>query len=275
MGSDTKKCVCDSKNGKFVCGKHCKNKKGINCVKNEDCQQSGGRVSKIRRKTIRRKTRRKRSKLQRGRGKSDKLNPKYFNLKNEQPRQKALEIARVYGNPHLVELDSKGYVNKVTWHNIEGANEIIINNRVMKKLHPHKAVVFIVVGKYTYVPEHLFGPLKYASETINIEQIFVSKKDNDYYQKTGNKRVAMVYGSCASITISAITIKFVEDMVKKYRTPAKMRKSGVKCACNLNKEFREEYDKRVDNYLRGKGIVPSISWFRNRLEKYVANKKFI
>ena len=33
------------------------------------------------------------------------------------------------------------------------------------------------------------------------------------------------------------------------------------------KIFRHEYDKRVSDYLEGKGIVPPIKWYPNKLEK--------
>ena len=33
------------------------------------------------------------------------------------------------------------------------------------------------------------------------------------------------------------------------------------------KLFRHEYDKRVSDYLEGKGIVPAVKWFPNKLEK--------
>ena len=67
------------------------------------------------------------------------------------------------------------------------------------------------------MPEHLLGPIKHASETINIEQLFVPEKYAENYYNTGQKEVAMVTGSCASITISSITIKFVEDMIEKFK----------------------------------------------------------
>ena len=57
-----------------------------------------------------------------------------------------------------------------------------------RKKHPVPAPVYIVVGKYINVPEHLYGPIKYASPTINIEQLYIPKKQNDKYEK--NLRIA-------------------------------------------------------------------------------------
>ena len=124
-----------------------------------------------------------------------------------------------------------------------------------RKKHPIPAPVFIIVGKYINIPEHLYGPIKYASPTINIELLYIPKKYNDKYEKTGIKELSLVTGSCASITISAITVNFVMDMIKKYKKPIK------NISMNLHIEFRDEYDKRILNYLCGKGIVPAISWF--------------
>ena len=111
-----------------------------------------------------------------------------------------------------------------------------------KKFHPHPANVFIVVGKYMAVPEHLLGPVKHASETINVEQLFVPKRYSQHYYKTGEKQVALVTGSCASVAISAITVQFVMDMVEKHGADT------TRCL-ELYDEFRSEYDRRIDDYL--------------------------
>ena len=132
---------------------------------------------------------------------------------------------------------------------------IQLRNDEAIKRHPEPAPVFVIVGKYIHVPDHLLGPIKYASETINVEQLFVPTKSNEKFEKTGKKDIAMVTGSCSSVTISAITIHFVEDMIKKYKN----RKNNIK---ELNQIFMEEYDKRILNYLCGKGIVPQVEWLK-------------
>ena len=78
----------------------------------------------------------------------------------------------------------------------------------------------------------------------------------------------MVTGSCASVTISAITIKFVEDMVEKY-------KSNMDTSLNLHIIFRKEYNLRVLNYICGQGIKPNIKWYDplNFKENAVYNSK--
>ena len=99
----------------------------------------------------------------------------------------------------------------------------------------------------------MLGPLKYASETINIEQLFVPDTYAEKYKNTGEKDVALVTGSCASITISAITVQFVIDMIAKYKDEYK--------SLELYDTFRNEYDRRIHNYLCGRGIEDPIPWY--------------
>jgi len=137
--------------------------------------------------------------------------------KNKMVTDKCKELNKMYGKPDRMEYNKNDTLYRATWKNIEGCDEIIIYNDVFKKFHPYKAVVFVIAKKLMPIPDNLFGPLKYASETINIEQIQTNKKISENYYNTGNKLKAMVSGSCASITISVITLKFVEDMVKQYK----------------------------------------------------------
>lgn len=185
---------------------------------------------------------------------------------NSQVQRKYLSLFKYLGSPTLIE-QNNDIIHSVTWHedldetNFEfgkynGLDYIKINSYMARKKHPIPAPVYIIVGKYINVPEHLYGPLKYASPTINIEQLYIPKKINEKYEKTGIKEVSLVTGSCASITISTITVKFVEDMIKKYKKPMK------NISMKLHIEFRDEYDKRILNYLCGKGIKPRISWYK-------------
>ena len=252
MGAKAKQCVCESnENNQMVCGTSCVNA-GMVCKTVEECNRTGPiRATK---KTM------KRNKKQQLGGKSHKFS--YNKMSNLISRNKAVEIGRLYGKPDIIENDSSGNILSVTWENIEGHNFVTVHNKIYKKYHPYPANVFVVTKKLIHVPEHLFGPLKYASETINIEQIRAHSAENMKYFKTGEKGRSLVSGSCASITISAITLKFVEDMCKKY-SDAKLVKNPLK----LYKEFRSEYDKRIKNFIDGNGIKPPISWYPNKLEK--------
>ena len=180
-------------------------------------------------------------------------------------RLKYKDLVKILGEPTLIENKEDYTTESVTWKldldsenfkygKYNGLDYIRLNGYVARKNHPIPAAVFVIVGKYINVPEHLYGPLKYASPTINIEQIYIPQKHNLHYEKTGEKKVSLVTGSCASITISAITLKFVEDMINEY-------KNNINVTMDLHKKFRNEYNLRVLTYLCGKGISNKISWF--------------
>ena len=185
-------------------------------------------------------------------------------INNDMVRNKYNSLISILGRPNYIESDASNHLKSATWMSpldnfndfgkYGGADYIKIHGVPSKKWHPYPANVFLIIGKYINVPEHLFGPIKYASETINIEQLFVPKKYSDQYYNSGQKEVALVTGSCASVTISAITVQFVMDMIKKYKTNTK------KCL-ELYETFRNEYDRRIQDYLCGKGITDPIQWF--------------
>merc|ERR1711991_186956 len=62
-----------------------------------------------------------------------------------------------------------------------GLDMIQLRNDEAIKRHPEPAPVLVLAGKYINVPDHLLGPIKYASETINIEQLFVPTKSNEKF----------------------------------------------------------------------------------------------
>jgi hypothetical protein len=191
-----------------------------------------------------------------------KKNDSDMTISNQMIKDKYDSLVSILGKANYNELCCDKTLKSATWmsplHKFNGfgkyggADYIKIHGRPSRKYHPHPAVVFLIVGKYIYVPENLFGPLKYASETINIEQLFIPEKYSKDYQKTGTKEIALVTGSCASITISAITVQFVMDMIKQYET--------TKNPLELYEVFRGEYDKRIHNYLCDKGFDP-IEWY--------------
>ena len=191
---------------------------------------------------------------------------KKTHISNDMVRNKYNSLVSVLGNPTYLEKDGNNQMRTATWmsplNNVNdfgkfgGCDLIKIHNDVSKKYHPHPAKVFLIIGKYINVPEHLLGPIKHASETINIEQLFVPEKYAEKYYNTGQKEVAMVTGSCASVTISAITVQFVMDMIEKYKT-------NTNQCLELYPVFRKEYDRRINDYLCGKGITNNIPWFDN------------
>lgn len=194
------------------------------------------------------------------------MNQVDFTIENKYIRKKYDSLVKIIGKPTYIEINNDKYLKSATWMEplekftkfgkYGGCDYIKIHGYPSKKWHPHPAEVFLIVGKYMSVPEHLFGPLKYASETINIEQLFIPSKYYNEYFKTGKKELALVTGSCASVTISVITLQFVIDMIKKY-------KNDTGKSLELYDEFREEYDRRINDYLCGTGITDKISWFKN------------
>ena len=167
---------------------------------------------------------------------------------------KLQSLIKLLNKPQLIERDKEGNLKSVTWTNNETIPYIKLIEPFAYKWHPIPAVVFVIIGRYMYVPDKLIGALKYASETINIEQLFVRKEAQKLYFEKGIKSEALVIGSCASLTISAITVKFVEDMIKNYQ------ESNLS-ELEMMMIFREEYDRRIKLYLCGGGIQPKIEWF--------------
>lgn len=180
-------------------------------------------------------------------------------------RNKYIILEKVLGEPPIVELYNNLYAESVTWRmsytdkkfiygKYNGLDLIKLSGYVARKNHPVPGPVFIIAGKYLKVPEHLYGPLKYASPTINVEQLFILEEHNLEYEKTGIKNISLVTGSCASITICAITIKFIEDMIDKFQ-------DNMDTTLDVHIQFRKEYNLRILTYLCGKGILPEISWY--------------
>ena len=180
-----------------------------------------------------------------------------------------MNLAKILGPPSYVSRNSNGMIEYVKWQNeldtsgfkygaLKGVDMIKITDYVPKKIHPYMADVYVIVGKFINVPSQLMGPLKYASETINIEQLSVPREVNQKFVDTGNKERALLTGSCASVTISAITIKFAEDMIARDKN---LTLADV--TQNLHEEYRKEYGNRLKHYLCGKGISPKIDWFNH------------
>lgn len=276
MGNSDKSCVCaPNENNQMICGMGCINA-GNTCKTVKDCKvvkigSSDTKDNKVKVKVTMLKTKKKTKalspikKTKRSGGGSRRFN--YGKMKNVITRAKAKQVGKIHGPPTLYERDLEGNIISVSWENIEGLNKLTIYNDIYRKWHPYPAEVYVVAHKLIKVPDHLLGPLKFASETINIEQLRADRAENFRYGKTGQKSKSLVSGSCASITISAITLKFVEDMCRKYSEPTHSFK--------LYKEFRTEYDKRVSDYLHGYGIRPKITWYKNEVEKADENKEII
>lgn len=269
MGVDNGNCMCDvDDNNDFRCSVSCKNS-GKLCKKSSDCIPSSGLSSSKKGNTktakVSKTSKKGGSKLYHMKQTRKSYKPSLNWIKEIEDadvRAKVVDIYNVYKKTPLRLCYEKENLFSIVFDKIEGFDYVELFTTPMKKLHPYSASVFVVCKKHTYVPDYLLGALKYASETINIEQLMTESVYNNHYAKTGEKKAVLVTGSCASLTISAITIQFIIDMVK--QTPKhQFYKKGYKQIC---KEFRDEYDRRVGLYLCGKGIQPPIQWFKNRVE---------
>jgi len=186
-----------------------------------------------------------------------------FKISNNMIKDKYNSLVSKMGDPIYLKTDKDNNLFSATWQQpldnwnvpgkFGGCDVIKLFGEPVLKQHPHKAIVFIVIGKYINVPDKLLGPLKYASETINIDQLFIPKKYQEIYQSTGEKQVALVTGSCASVTISVITVQFVMDMIEQYKDSKEHNE--------LYEVFRAEYDRRINDYLCGDGITDPIPWY--------------
>nr|QFG74242.1 MAG: hypothetical protein [Megaviridae environmental sample] len=178
-------------------------------------------------------------------------------------------LTDILGSSSLIETTKDGIFESATWQvpldvdameygKYNGLDYIKIHGKPAKKHHPFEAPVYLIAGKYVKVPEHLYGPLSYASETINIHKLFVPKSEQDKYiddsKAAKSRTLSLVTGSCGSVTISTITVQFVIDMIEQYKTC-----TGI--AIEYYDLFRKEYDERIKNYLCGKGLGPNMEWF--------------
>jgi hypothetical protein len=174
-------------------------------------------------------------------------------------------VAKI-GEPNKVCVNSDDIVEYVIWQDdysnvqthvtnrIGGLDYLKLTNHHAKKWHPKPANVFIIAGKYMTVPDHLLGPIKFASETINVEQLFVEKSSNDNFGQSGVKDKVLVTGSCASIDISTVTVAFVEKMIQ-------LHKDNFNVNMELHNEFKNEYDNVINKYIKTNTYDP-ISWYK-------------
>ena len=178
------------------------------------------------------------------------------NLKwtNKTSQETYKDLVSKIGKPNKICKSSNGITEYVIWQDdynavethktnrIGGLDFLKITNYHARKWHPKPANVFIIAGKYLQVPDHLLGPIKFASETINVEQLYVESSSNEEFGKTGNKGKVLVTGSCASIDISTVTVAFVEKMIAKH-------KDNLNVNVELHQEFKDEYDRIINNYI--------------------------
>lgn len=204
-------------------------------------------------------------------------NVEYLTFNNQQVQEKYDSLVNHIGLQTQTEKDNNNNVISATWmssldnyqkglysgntcsYSQKGLDYIKLNSNIGRKYHPIPADMYVIAGKYMNVPDVLLGPIKYASETINVEQLQVPKLLNNNFGKSvkhGNKGKVLVTGSCASVTISALTVDFVENMINKFN---KNEFANLSLA-ELHDLFRIEYDNALLKYLC-EGKEPNIKWF--------------
>lgn len=198
---------------------------------------------------------------------------KIYSFKNKDIDNKYKDLITYIGLPTYIEKNNNSELNSATWmaplnnyqknkfagrtcSNRDGLDFIKIIGFKGRKHHPIPANMYVIVGKYMDVPPELIGLLKNASETINIEQLQVPHKLNNYFGKDfehDKKGKSLVTGSCSSVTISAITLKFVEDFINAYAGEYKKEYDDVETVKKI-------YDKYLLEYLCEEK-KPNIPWF--------------
>lgn len=197
---------------------------------------------------------------------------KIYSFKNKDIDNKYKDLITHIGLPTYIEKNNNSELNSATWmapldnyqknkfagrtcSNRDGLDFIKILGFKGRKHHPIPADMYVIAGKYMDVPQELIGLLKNASETINIEQLQVPHKLNNHFGKDfkhSKKGKSLVTGSCASVTISAITIKFVEDFINSYDKDNEQH--------NDMELVKRSYDKYLIEYLCEEK-KPNIPWF--------------
>ena len=245
--------MCECKNNQ--CNSNCGENSGKPCEKNSDCKKKNSyTIEEFKNLT----TKKYMIKYldQKGGSKNE------LNWTNKSSLEIYNSLVSKIGKPNKICSNSKGEVDYVIWQDnydqvnygrIGGLDFLKITNYHARKWHPKPADVYIIAGKYMEVPDHLLGPIKYASETINVEQLFVEHKSNKEFGETGKKGRVLVTGSCASIDISTVTVAFVEDMIKKH-------KDNLNINLELHQEFKDEYDRRINKYIET-GKYDTIKWY--------------
>ena len=97
----------------------------------------------------------------------------FTTIENEMVKNKYNSLVSILGKPTYIEKNNQDKLRSATWMSpldnfndfgkYGGCDFVKIYGNPAKKYHPHPAIVFLIIGKYVHVPEHLFGPLKYAS----------------------------------------------------------------------------------------------------------------
>ena len=150
------------------------------------------------------------------------------------PREMVVKMIQGFGPPdHVEKSPETGTARSVSFFDIDGFDMVRIVDSNTNKLHPYVAKIFVEGSLYFTVPAPLIGPLKEASPTIMIDEL--------------NQ---LVTGRCSSLTICAVTLNFIVDVVN-GTTPL----------------TRQEYDRRIKRVIDDGVIDPAIPWWKDELNE--------
>jgi hypothetical protein len=175
------------------------------------------------------------------------------------------QLYKYLGNYKFTKKDSDNKICNIIWteeldKNVlilgkyHGLDYIELTSNIRKSHHPQILKMFIIIGKYIYIPKNLYNIILSISATINIEQINIPIKYNELYIKKGKLYMCLLKINCPNITIGSITIKLIEDIIELYKNK---RHISNKIILKIN----DEYNQRILNYINSKEIIPDITWF--------------
>ena len=150
------------------------------------------------------------------------------------PREMVVKMIQGFGPPdHVEKSPETGTAKSVSFFDVDGFDIVRIVDSNANKLHPYLSKIYVEGSLYFTVPAPLIGPLKEASATIMIDEL--------------NQ---LVTGRCASLSMCAVTLNFVVDVVN-----------------GITPLTRQEYDRRIKRVIDDGVIDPAVPWWKDELNE--------
>ena len=175
------------------------------------------------------------------------------------------QLYKYFGKYKFITKNTSNQVSNIIWTDdidknffilgkYNGFDYIELTSNIYKSHHPQILKMFIIIGKYIYIPKQLHNIILNISSTINIDQINIPIKYNQLYVKKGTNYITLLKIYCSHITIAAITIKFIQDIINLYKTNKNISKKIIL-------KINDEYNHRILNFINNNEITPDIPWF--------------
>lgn len=187
-----------------------------------------------------------------------------YNFINNTLKVQYIQLQKYIGTPDLIQLNNQNEIESISYMKslksdklgkYNGFDVIKVNSNIVYSQHPQILFNNMIVGKYIFIPDHLYGPILYASSTLSIDQLNVPDKYNIHYKDTGKHKLVLLNCYCNSLVFGALTIHFIEKMIQKY-------KKNTDVSLKLNVIFKDEYDKIILNYIYN-NTTNEIPWFKH------------